>query len=254
MIKRYFTFLMFLFCTLLINPVSGRDHDSTDIDKLQMWIAGTTVSTKAVDAFGIQRCFSADKIPDKVWERMSGKTFVKNPHIGRKDLRYLRLLHWDFDNQAHIGELVCNKQIAIVLVDIFRELYEKRYPIQRMVLPDYYGADDELQMRDNNTSCFCYRVVRGSNTISNHSLGLAVDINPLYNPYYKDQAGKQRFVQPSTASAYCDRSKKFRYKIDENDLAYQLFTRKGFKWGGAWRSCKDFQHFEYEVKDKSKRR
>ena len=38
--------------------------------------------------------------------------------------------------------------------------------------------------------------------------------------------------------------KDFPYKIDENDLAYKLFTKKGFEWGGEWEDEKDYQHFE----------
>ena len=110
--------------------------------------------------------FIAMPVPDSIWVRMQGKTYQPNPYISRDDLRYLRVLHWDYDNRTHQGEMVCNKLIAQRLVDIFRRLYEARYPIQRMVLPDVYDADDERQMRDNNTSCFCYRTIAGSKTLS----------------------------------------------------------------------------------------
>ena len=252
--ERTLVSVLLTLCMLSVSPVLAVGNIQMEQDNLLMWNAGTSVSPEAVAAYGIDRCFSAEQIPDKVWKRMQGKSYVSNPHIGRKDLRYLRILHWDYDNKVHIGEMVCNKLIANVLIDIFRELYNHRYPIQRMVLPDNYNADDELQMRDNNTSCFCYRVVSGSKSLSKHSMGLAVDLNTLYNPYYKNKPGKQRFVQPSTAAEYCDRTQIFRYKIDENDLAYKLFTRKGFRWGGSWRSCKDFQHFEYVIQNKPKRR
>ena len=53
-----------------------------------------------------------------------------------------------------------------------------------------------------------------------------------------------RFIQPATAAEYCDRTSSFRYKIDHDDLAFKLFTERGFEWGGDWTSCKDFQHFE----------
>ena len=135
-------------------------------------------------------CFISEPVPDAVWQRMQGKSYKPNPHIGREDLRYLRVLHWDYDGKTHEGEMICNKKIASRLVSIFRKLYEAKYPIQRMVLPDEYDADDEKQMRANNTSCFCYRPVAGSTKLSKHSLGLAVDINPLYNPYPTIQCRK----------------------------------------------------------------
>ena len=114
-----------------------------------------------------------------------------------------------------------------------------------VVLPDEYDADDEQQMRANNTSSFCYRVVAGSKTLSKHARGLAVDINTLYNPYVKKRADGSLYVQPSTARPYADRTKNFPCKIDKTDLCYRLFIEQGFKWGGSWRTVKDYQHFEY---------
>lgn len=189
--------------------------------------------------------FSVALVPDSVWELMQGKSYQANPHIGRDDLRYLRVLHCDYDGQTHIGEMVCNKVIADRLIAVFRRLYELHYPIERMQLPDVYDADDETQMTANNTSCFCYRPISGSGKLSKHALGLAVDINPLYNPYHKKRGDGSLFVQPAVALQYCDRSLSFPYKIERGDSCYQLFRSEGFVWGGDWRSVKDYQHFEF---------
>ena len=217
-----------------------------DTKPLTEWQAGRTVSQEAVDAFGgIDMCFAAEPIPDGVWARMQGKTYKENPYIGRDDLRHIRALHWDYDNQMHVGEMIVNKQIAECVARILRQLFDAKYPIQRMLLPDVYDADDETQMRDNNSSCFCYRTIAGSTNLSKHARGLAVDINTLYNPYYKDRADGTRYIQPATAEAYCDRTWDFPYKIDHDDLCFRLFTEAGFEWGGDWTSCKDFQHFEF---------
>jgi phosphoserine phosphatase len=216
-----------------------------DTKPLTEWQAGRTVSQEAVDAFGgIDMCFAAEPIPDGVWARMQGKTYKENPYIGRDDLRHVRALHWDYDNQMHVGEMIVNKQIAECVARILRQLFDAKYPIQRMLLPDVYDADDETQMRDNNSSCFCYRNIAGSANLSKHARGLAVDINTLYNPYYKDRADGTRYIQPATAEAYCDRTWDFPYKIDHDDLCFKLFTEAGFEWGGDWTSCKDYQHFE----------
>ena len=216
-----------------------------DARALSEWRAGSIVSSKEVEAFGgVDKCFAAEPIPDGVWQRMQGKTYKENPYIGRDDLRHIRALHWDYDNQIHVGEMICNKQIADRVATILRQLFDAKYPIERMVLPDVYGADDETQMRANNTSCFCYRAIAGTTKLSKHARGLAVDINTLYNPYYKDRADGTRYIQPATAEKYCDRTWDFRYKIDHDDLCFRLFTEAGFEWGGDWTSCKDFQHFE----------
>ena len=216
-----------------------------DVRPLTEWQAGRTVSDEAVEAFGgIDKCFAAEPIPDGVWQRMQGKTYKEKPYIGRDDLRHIRALHWDYDNQMHVGEMIVNREIADRVVSIFRKLFDAKYPIQRMLLPDVYDADDEIQMRDNNSSCFCYRAIAGTEKLSKHARGLAIDINTLYNPYYKNRDDGTRFIQPATAADYCDRTWDFPYKIDHQDLCLRLFTEAGFEWGGDWTSCKDFQHFE----------
>ena len=234
------------FKTIYGNGVEKTDFTfPVDTRMLTEWQAGSTVSAEAVEAFGgISKCFAAEPIPDRVWQRMQGKTYKENPYIQRGDLRHVRALHWDYDNHIHVGEMICSAQIADRVATILRQLYEAKYPIQRMVLPDVYDADDETQMRANNSSCFCYRPIAGTTKLSKHARGLAVDINTLYNPYYKDRTDGTRYVQPATAAEYCDRTKSFPYKIDHDDLCFRLFTEAGFEWGGDWTSCKDYQHFE----------
>lgn len=163
--------------------------------------------------------------------------------ISYEDLSYVHVLHYDFEGQIQEGELICNQAIAQDLVDIFYELYESQYPIEKIHLIDEYNADDEASMADNNTSCFNYRTVPGRTKLSNHAYGLAIDINPLYNPYVRTKDGKE-LISPDNAVPYADRGADFSHKIDKNDLCYKVFMEYGFTWGGAWNSSKDYQHFE----------
>ena len=188
--------------------------------------------------------FSVQTIPDSVFQRMQGRSWPKGCTVSRNDLRYLRLSHFDADYKEHIGEMVCNKTIANDLLEIFRELYRQKYPIQRIRLIDDYEADDERSMRDNNSSCFCYRKISGTTKLSKHAMGMAVDINTLYNPYVRTGKNGRRIVEPATATKYVDRRKSFPYKIVKGDLLHRLFLQHGFKWGGSWRTMKDWQHFE----------
>ena len=188
--------------------------------------------------------FSVQPVPDSVFLRMQGRSWPEGCAVHRADLRYLRLSHFDAEKSEHVGEMVCNKAIANDLLEIFRELYRQKYPIQRIRLIDDYEAEDERSMRDNNTSCFCYRKVSGTTKLSKHATGMAVDVNTLYNPYVRTGKNGRRIVEPATAVKYVDRSKSFPYKIVKGDLLYRLFIRHGFKWGGSWRTVKDWQHFE----------
>lgn len=233
-----------LYIGLLLSVNLMRADVKDEMQSLREWKAGAVVSDKAIQSFGIDNCFGVDAISDAVFARMKGKSFKENSRISRSDLRYLRVLHVDNKGAINIGEMVCNQQIANDLVAIFRKLYEARYPIERMVLIDDYQADDETSMRANNTSCFNYRQVQGSNKLSKHAQGLAVDINTLYNPCVKRKANGTLSVQPSTAKKYVNRNARFPYKIVKDDLLYRLFIQHGFTWGGSWHSLKDYQHFE----------
>ena len=164
---------------------------------------------------------SVQPIPDSVFQRMQGRSWPEGCPLRRADLRYLRLSHFDAEKKEHVGEMVCNKAIANDLIAIFRELYRQKYPIQRIRLIDDYEAEDERSMRDNNTSCFCYRRVSGTTKLSKHATGMAVDINTLYNPYVRKGKDGHRIVEPATATKYVDRRKAFPYKIVKGDLLYR---------------------------------
>ncbi len=164
--------------------------------------------------------------------------------VAYDDLRYVSVLYYNFKGIERTGELICNKAIAQDLVEIFYELYRNEYQIEQISLIDDYSGDDTLSMSDNNTSCFNYRLVDGTTSLSKHALGLAIDINPLYNPYVVYKNDGTTYISPQGSEIYADRSKEFPYKIDENDLCYKLFIEHGFTWGGNWNSLKDYQHFQ----------
>ena len=160
----------------------------------------------------------------------------------------LQVQHIDFQGHTQTGVIICNKAISKDLREIFSALYRAKYPIERIRPISEYDNDDERSMQANNTSCYCYRVVNGSKTLSNHALGLAVDVNPLYNPCVRRKKDGTLLVEPATGKPYVNRSKNFKYKITTNDLCYRLFTQHGFRWGGNWNTVKDYQHFEKELK------
>lgn len=187
--------------------------------------------------------FSVTAIDDATFARMKGKTYKDDCTVPLSELRHVKVLYKNKELQTLKGEIVCNKHIADDVAEIFYELYKANYPIERIRLMDDYNADDETAMRDNNTSSFNFRFISHSKKVSKHGLGLAVDLNTLYNPFVLTVDGKLH-VEPATALKYVDRSKNFDYKIDENDLAYKLFTKHGFEWGGHWKTRKDYQHFE----------
>lgn len=221
-------------------PVFLSAEDASDLS------ADTMIQPEQIDNAALQSYFSAEMISDAVFSRINGVSYHENPYISRESLRYLRVLHYDPAGDIRIGEMICNQQIADALLVIFQALYEAQYPIGRMVLIDDYAADDNASMAANNTSCFNYRVIAGSSVLSNHAQGLAVDINPQYNPYVTFGADGSAHIEPENGQMYAERDHFFPMKITHDDLCYRLFTEYGFVWGGDWDTPKDYQHFEWD--------
>lgn len=203
-----------------------------------IWMLAAQLSAQVADA-----SFCQQELTDAIFARIKGKSYKEHCTIPRSDLRYLQVLHYNKEGEVLRGELICHKTIADDLLAIFRELYQAKYPIERMVLVDEYDADDEASMQANNSSAFNFRYISGTQTLSRHSRGMAIDINPLYNPYVRHRGGRT-LVEPANAQAYVDRTKDFPYKIVKGDLCYRLFKKYGFTWGGDWKNSKDYQHFE----------
>jgi len=186
-------------------------------------------------------------LPDSVFKRMLGKSFPEDCKLMKEDLVYMKVKHYGFDGEMHVGELVVNKKIASDVEQVFTGLLELKYPIEKIRLIDEYDANDENSMSDNNTSAFCYRTIAGKDKLSKHALGLAIDINPLYNPcvtYNKD--GSIKKVEPEEGRPYIERDASDPRRITKDSAIYKLFTENGFIWGGDWNSLKDYQHFEYK--------
>jgi hypothetical protein len=191
----------------------------------------------------IESSFFVSEIDDETFARMKGKSFRENCTVPRDELRLVRVLHKNLSGKICSGEIVCNKKIAWTLTEIFAELFKADYPVEKIHLVDDYDGDDEKSMADNNSSCFNFRFISHTKKISNHARGMAIDINPLYNPYCKTVDGKPS-VEPANAAEFTDRTKNFPYKIQHGDLCWKIFTSRGFEWGGDWENVKDWQHFE----------
>jgi len=206
---------------------------------------GDVINEKDVRAAGTASFFYENTIDDRLFARIYGKSFKADCTTPLDDLRYLRILHKDADGRTIVGEIVCNKKISAKLLDIFSKLYAASYPIEKVILVDDFDADDEKSMEADNSSSFNFRMVPNSKYLSRHSYGLAIDINPFYNPYYKKYPDGKVLLQPESSAPYLDRSASFVYKVDDGDLCVTLFKEAGFEWGGDWTTCKDYQHFEY---------
>ena len=214
--------------------------------------AGTIVEADELDFENLGQYFVSMEIEegDAVYERIYGCSYVENPYISLGELRYFKLLHYNFDHEIQVGELIANAALEEDYLEIFQELFENEYEIQSMYLIDNYwtgdgDSSDSASIEVNNTSAFCYRMVTGGGSLSNHAFGRAIDINPQQNPYVSYGSGYPVWSH-SNADDYIDRTTGYDHMITHDDLCYQIFTAHGFTWGGDWSNPKDYQHFEKE--------
>lgn len=187
---------------------------------------------------------------DSVFQRINGKSYYENGNIGLADLKYLKMIHYNFSQQIQVGEMIVNAGIAEDVIQIFKELFSIKYEIQSMrLIDDYWTGDgdssDSNSIDHNNTSAFCYREITGGGNLSNHAYGRAIDLNPQQNPYVWYSNGQAQWSHEN-ASAYIDRNVEDPHVIKEGDVCYNIFVKYGFSWGGLWDSIKDYQHFEKE--------
>lgn len=230
---------------LTVYLVSSRKHTSNvDYGESKRETFSGTEQSGAVKRdptlYWIDDDFYVRYIEDDIFSRINGKSFNDLTPVTVEELRYIHILHNGTDGNSHEGELIVHMTIAEDILDIFYELYEIGYVIEQVSLVDDYGADDNASMLVNNTSSFNSRYISGSDILSWHAYGLAVDINPLYNPYVLDED----ICLPASARRYMDRTLDFDMKIDMNDMCCRIFLKHGFTWGGAWDNPKDYMHFE----------
>ena len=160
--------------------------------------------------------------------------------VAPASLRRLRLGYWGFDGRAHTGALIVNVKAVPSLTRVFLRLYAARFPIQRMRPIDAYGGSDERSLDADNTAAFNCRfaVASGPKRWSVHAYGLAVDVNPVENPYVLGSS-----VHPRTGRAYLDRSRYRPGMAVAGRLLVRVFATVGWQWGGRWTGSPDYQHF-----------
>jgi hypothetical protein len=176
-------------------------------------------------------------IPDDLRVRMVGVSWHPDPRCPPFEaLRLLNIGYRDFAGAARNGQLVVAREVAEEVLAIFDALLHLTYPIERMELVDVFAADDEVSMAANNTSAFNFRNVAGTDTLSQHAFGLAIDLNPLQNPML---VGSE--VHPPAGAAYVDRGRLRPGMI--TPAVVDLFGSHGWQWGGDWERPRDYHHF-----------
>lgn len=191
-----------------------------------------------------------ESVSDALAKEMTGVSYKPDCPVPLSDLRLLTLSHHTPTGDVATGELVVHHSIASRVVAAFKDIFDAKFPIERMARIDAFGGSDDESMRANNTSAFNCRPITGGGRFSKHAYGVAIDINPLINPYVK-RRGKRLVVQPSSGAPYVERDASVPGLIVRGDVVHKAFTSRGFQWGGTWRRVQDYQHFEARVLPKA---
>lgn len=197
----------------------------------------TTASPAATVPAVAEPTFSASVAP--VTAADLGSSWRPGCPVGPEDLRLLTVSYWGFDDQPHSGAIVVAAGVADPVVEVFRTLFDQRFPIRRMEPVQAYGSDDDASMAADNTSGFNCRpaVTDGPAHWSNHAYGLAIDVNPVENPYLL--SGR---VLPPAGADYVDRSRLRPGMAVAGGVLTEAFAAVGWGWGGVWANP-DYQHF-----------
>jgi hypothetical protein len=168
--------------------------------------------------------------------------------VGCDRLKLIKFSYSGFDDRIHgDGEIMVMDAAAENVLRILTKLRDIRFPIAKAKLINHYDGDDDASIADNNTSAFNSRNVAGTNSLSLHAYGLAIDLNPVQNPYVQRSGGKLTFGPPSGA-AHADRLKgqpEKQLRLGMAESVIDAFADEGFSiWGGSWKSPIDYQHFQ----------
>ncbi len=191
--------------------------------------------------------YTISQITPEIKNRMyEGNSHKDNCPVVLKDLRYLNLEYLNFKGETKVGELIVHKSVATEIVDIFKTLFETKYPIERIELVSNYNGNDWNSIEVNNTSAYNCRFVEGTKRWSRHAYGKAIDINPIQNPFISKKgkiSHKASFLH--TKREHKDlNSPKDKARILKSDIIVKTFKNYGWIWGGDWITIKDYQHFD----------
>jgi len=172
------------------------------------------------------------------------KTLTDHGPVGCERLSSVKFSYFGFDGRVHEdGEMIVLDAVAARVGKIFDRLLHLRFPLAKAQPINRYEGDDDASMADNNTSSFNDRPVAGGTSLSMHAYGLAIDLNPVQNPFLEG-TGPLRRVSPNGGEKYLNRAD---IKPGMAETVIDVFADNGFLiWGGDWHNPVDYQHFQVD--------
>jgi hypothetical protein len=182
---------------------------------------------------------SVSPIAPELRAYMTGRSWRPGCPVGFSELRLVSARYVGFDGRVRTGRLVVHHTAARPIVRVLTRLYDRRFPIRRLRLVDDYGGSDFRSIEADNTSAFNCRPVKGTTRWSLHAYGLAIDVNPIENPYVT-ASGR---VAHAAGRPYVDRTRIRPGMAYAGGVLVESFRLIGWGWGGTWTGARDYQHF-----------
>lgn len=138
------------------------------------------------------------------------------------------------DGKIHRGQVLTNKKIAEDIKQMFRFMLSEGFVVEKVIPIVRYHWNDSLSMADNNTYSFCYRNV----SYSKHARGMAIDINPRFNPVRWKKINRPNQPEGAVLDTTVNGS------LYPEHAVIKEFRRRGFRWGHTFSKYYDDHHFE----------
>lgn len=204
----------------------------------------TPSPTTTVDQVRTRFSGRISRVPPAIAAEMRGATWKPGCPVPISDLRLLRFNYVGFDGEIKRGPMVVNATVAEDILSVFEQLFDAGFPLKRVALAKEYKPkhNDPSRHRSVTASFNCRPAITIDGpqpTLSQHSYGLAVDVNPLQNP----EVSLDGRVRDKAAKVYRDRTLDLPGMIHPDDVVVRAFASIGWGWGGDWSSMKDYMHF-----------
>lgn len=160
----------------------------------------------------------------------------KAPDSVLAELKLIKVLYVSTDGKMHSGQVLTNNKIAGIVQQMFQFMLHEKFPIAHAIPIVKYHWNDDLSMQANNTYSFCYRNV----SYSKHARGLAIDINPCFNPVIWKKGYEYRTNKP--IGAHYD--PRVAGTFTASNPVVIKFEELGMRWGHNFTRNYDNHHFE----------
>ncbi len=199
----------------------------------------TTTENKSLqpDTIAIEKLPESEIIIDSQMTFEEAIAGTKAPKNIINQLVLINVEYYSVDNKLHRGQLLINSCIEKDIIAIFDSIKNWHFTIAQAIPVVAFGWDDDRSMAANNTSSFCYRKVAGSNNLSRHAEGMAIDINPFFNPMiWKSDAHR---MKPENAK----HDKHVSGTLYPEHPIVKEFLKRKFMWGYNFSKYYDIHHF-----------